>query len=111
MEDAQGCTGISDLAIVESIPRVNLFIPNTFTPNGDQNNDLLTTLGNNIDSFSMSIINRWGEIIFYTDDINKFWDGKFNGYPIKQGTYSYKVNIIGENKRPFTKTGTINVLF
>ena len=111
VESEDGCFGTSSNSIINFIPRVEFFIPNTFTPNGDQHNDLLTTLGNNIGSFSMSIINRWGEIIFYTDDINKFWDGKFNGYPIKQGTYSYKVNIIGENKRPFTKTGTINVLF
>ena len=111
VESEDGCFGTSSNSIINFIPRVEFFMPNTFTPNGDQHNDLLTTLGNNIGSFSMSIINRWGEIIFHTDDINKFWDGKFNGYPIKQGTYSYKVNIIGENKRPFTKTGTINVLF
>ncbi len=111
VESEDGCFGTSSNSIINFIPRVEFFMPNTFTPNGDQHNDLLTTLGNNIGSFSMSIINRWGEIIFFTDDINKFWDGKFNGYPIKQGTYSYKVNIIGENKRPFTKTGTINVLF
>ncbi len=111
VESEDGCFGTSSNSIINFIPRVEFFMPNTFTPNGDEHNDLLTTLGNNIGSFSMSIINRWGEIIFYTDDINKFWDGKFNGYPIKQGTYSYKVNIIGENKRPFTKTGTINVLF
>jgi gliding motility-associated-like protein len=111
VESEDGCFGTSSNSIINFIPRVEFFIPNTFTPNGDEHNDLLTTIGNNIDSFSMSIINRWGEIIFYTDNINKFWDGKFNGYPIKQGTYSYKVNIIGKNKRPFTKTGTVKILF
>ena len=59
----------------------------------------------------MIITNRWGEVVFSTNNINKFWDGKFEGQAIPEGTYSYQINIIGEDKRPFSKTGIVNVLY
>ena len=59
----------------------------------------------------MIITNRWGEIVFATNNINKFWDGKFKGKATPEGTYGYQVNIIGEDGRPFLKTGSVNVLY
>jgi len=108
VEDDKGCIGISATASVKYIPRVELFIPNTFTPNGDEHNDLLITTGNNIENFFMIITNRWGEIVYTTNDINKFWDGKHKGKPTKQGNYTYQVEIIGKDKRPFSISGTVS---
>ena len=59
----------------------------------------------------MKIINRWGEEVYSTTNIEKHWDGKFNGKPVPEGTYTYLIDIIGEDKRAFIKTGTINVLY
>ena len=78
---------------------------------GDEHNDLLVTIGDNIATFYMVIANRWGEVVYTTNDINKFWDGKFQGKPAKQGTYSYQVDIIGTDKRPFITTGTVNAIY
>ena len=111
VESDKGCIGISSNAVIEYIPRVNFFIPNTFTPNGDEHNDLLITMGRKIAIFNMIITNRWGEVVFTTNDINKFWDGKFNGKPVKQGTYTYQVNILGEDKRTFSTSGEVNVIY
>ena len=111
VESDKGCIGVSSTAVVEYIPRVKLFIPNTFTPNDDEHNDLLATIGDNIENFYMIITNRWGEVVYKTNDINKFWDGKFKGKPVKQGAYSYQVNIIGEDKRPFNASGTVNAIY
>ncbi|MEC7863432.1 MAG: gliding motility-associated C-terminal domain-containing protein, partial [Bacteroidota bacterium] len=111
VEDDKGCVGISATAVIEYIPRVELFIPNTFTPNGDEHNDLFVTIGGNIETFYMIITNRWGEVVYTTNDINKFWDGKFKRSPAEQGTYSYRINIIGTDKRPFNTSGTVNVLY
>ena len=69
-------------------------MPNTFTPNGDEHNDLLVTIGNKIDIFNMIITNRWGDIVYTTNNINKYWDGKWKGIAVPQGVYSYKVNLI-----------------
>lgn len=111
VESENGCTGISNQVTVNYIPRVDFFIPSAFTPNGDEHNDLLVTVGNKIQSFKMIITNRWGEIVFATNNINKFWDGKFKGKATPEGTYGYQVNIIGEDGRPFLKTGSVNVLY
>ena len=111
VESDKGCIGISSNAVIEYIPRVNFFIPNTFTPNGDEHNDLLITMGRKIAIFNMIITNRWGEVVFTTNDINKFWDGKFDGTPVKQGTYTYQVNILGEDKRTFSTSGEVNVIY
>ena len=111
VESDKGCFGTSATAQVAYIPRVIFFIPNTFTPNGDEHNDLLVTIGDNIATFYMIIANRWGEVVYTTNDINKFWDGKFQGKPAEQGTYSYQVDIIGTDKRPFITTGTVNAIY
>ena len=111
VETEEGCVGTSENAIIEYIPRVTLFIPNTFTPNGDEHNDLFVIEGNNIKTFYIMIINRWGEIIYTSNDINKFWDGRFNGKSVAQGAYSYQIDIMGTDKRPFKNSGTVNVIY
>jgi gliding motility-associated-like protein len=111
VESEKGCTGNSATAEVKYIPRVELYIPNTFTPNNDEHNDLLVTTGYNIESFYMIITNRWGEVVFITNDINKFWDGNYKGKHAEQEVYSYQVNIIGADKRPFITTGTVNAIY
>ena len=63
VESENGCFGQSTNAVVEDILRVYFFIPNTFTPNGDEHNDLLATKGMNIETFYMIIANRWGEVV------------------------------------------------
>ena len=111
VESNSGCYGKSTSAIVQELLRVDFFIPNTFTPNGDEHNDLLVTMGKNISSFNMIITNRWGEVMYTTKDINKFWDGKFNQNPVVQGAYTYQVDILGKDKRAFITNGIIKVLY
>jgi gliding motility-associated-like protein len=59
-------------------PNFTFFIPNAFTPDGDGINDTFTGTGTFINQFEMSIFDRWGNLIYKTDDINKPWDGKVN---------------------------------
>ena len=111
VETDKGCIGTSSNAIVKFIPRVELFIPNTFTPNGDEHNDLFVIIGNKIEVYNLTIFNRWGKEIYSTNDINKFWDGKFNGKAVQEGKYTYYIEIIGKDKRNFSKTGSVNVIY
>lgn len=62
-----------------------LFVPNAFTPNGDHLNEVFLAKGNGINSFDMKIFDRWGNLIFRTDDMNEGWDGKIQG-----GNYTLK---------------------
>ena len=111
VEDINNCIGISNNADILFIPRVILHIPNAFTPNGDEHNELFVIKANQIQSFSMIIVNRWGEEMFKSSSLDKHWDGKFNQKPVQQGAYTYIINIIGDDKRAFTKTGIVNVLY
>ena len=72
--------------------KYNLYIPNSFTPNNDGNNDVfLPTI--NIDSnYNFKIFNRWGELIFETTDVQEGWDGSStDGTPIKADVYVYRI--------------------
>jgi len=68
----------------------NLFVPNCFTPNSDSKNEVLEIKGlNECEIYHLSIYNRWGQAVFETDDIKKFWDGKFKGKNVPGGVYFF----------------------
>lgn len=73
---------------------IPFYIPNTFSPNGDGKNDLFFVQEKYcpVFDFKLSLYNRWGMLIFQTDNINFVWDGKFRGNPVMEGTLSYVVN-------------------
>ena len=76
-------------------PDFAIFIPNTFTPNGDGQNETFypVALGIDLSTYEMWIFDRWGNMIFYTDNAAKGWDGRANGgSDISQiDTYVYKI--------------------
>lgn len=81
-------------------------MPNIFTPNGDQLNELFIPKEYNyIDSGSVVIFNRWGEKI-YSDDIFKGWDGK-NASP---GIYFYQIYYIDQNAVTYKRKGTATLM-
>lgn len=62
--------------------------PTAFTPNNDGINDIFTALhAYNITDYHLTIYNRWGQLIFTSDDINKGWDGTTRGYPAPIGIF------------------------
>jgi len=72
----------------------DLFIPNAFTPNGDGKNDVFHIVGITApySNYKMSVFNRWGQRIYYNEDITQGWDGTFNGEPQEIGTYFYYIS-------------------
>lgn len=95
----------------EVTPTMYLYVPNSFTPNGDGLNDFFYVQGEAIQTFKIQVFNRWGDLIFESNDVNTGWDGKFNGQLVPQGTYVYKLSASSVTGRRTTKEGTINVLF
>lgn len=73
--------------------RPNIFIPNTFSPNGDGINDRLCFSGEFILDFELAVFTRWGEKVYETHDIHDCWDGRFNGNPCLPGVYTYYCKI------------------
>jgi gliding motility-associated-like protein len=95
---------------VEIIPATSLYIPNTFTPNGDGMNDTFGVAGEAIKDFQMQIFNRWGQLIYETDNANDRWDGTHNGQKVQMGTYVYRVVASEASGRKLTKEGNLNVI-
>ena len=56
-----------------------VFLPNTFTPNGDGINDELELLGKYVEKMNLQIFNRWGELVFEANDQSETWDGSYKG--------------------------------
>ena len=93
------------------LPRAELFVPTAFTPNGDEHNDLFVIKGRFIKSFQMDVVNRWGKVLFTSNSIEKYWDGKYEGNAIMQGTYYYHITILGQDNNSFVRQGTIEVIY
>lgn len=78
----------------------SVWFPTGFSPNGDSRNDIARVRGKNlsdISDFTLIIVNRFGEVVFKTTDINKGWDGDYKGIPASIGTYYYMIKYnIGE---------------
>ncbi|MFW1582045.1 T9SS type B sorting domain-containing protein, partial [Vibrio parahaemolyticus] len=68
----------------------DIFVPSGFTPNGDGKNDILKPIPIGITSLSyFRIYNRWGELMFQTNERGKGWNGIFNGTAMPPGAYVY----------------------
>lgn len=94
----------------EVIPTMYIYIPNSFTPNGDGMNDTFGISGEAIQNFSMQVFNRWGDLVFETKNANSVWDGTFNGNKVAQGVYVYKVTASNITGRKTQKEGTVTVV-
>jgi gliding motility-associated-like protein len=72
-------------------PAFSVHIPNSFSPNGDGLNDNWGPTGvlHGVKGYELLIVNRWGEIIFQTNDVNAKWDGAYLGEPVQEGFYHY----------------------
>jgi gliding motility-associated-like protein len=90
-----GCQSGDTIVVVNDHCYPTLFVPNSFTPNGDGENDFFRANGEYITSFKMEIFNRWGERIFRSDDIAKGWDGRFKGEKAQMDVYLWMIEYTG----------------
>jgi len=99
---------------VASCPNLLFYIPNTFTPDGDEHNNVfrwIFTSGFDVHNFQLTIYNRWGEVIYDTKDASGYWDGTYNNRPCPVGTYNYKVRFGNlENSLIKNFEGSINLI-
>lgn len=111
----EGCVDDSSVVIIVD-PDVVLYVPNAFTPGTDGLNDVfqifLPPTGVDFSTFNLIIYDRWGELIYQTNDVNKFWTGaKNNSGPIlKQDVYVYKITFKDERKKHYEKLGHVSLL-
>jgi len=97
---------------VEIGPEFTFYIPNTYTPNEDGVNDMFTGTGIGIKAYKMWIYDRWGEKLYYTEDITKGWDGSVKGKPDKEklDVYAYRVIVTDLWNKEHEYVGHVTVL-
>lgn len=109
----EGCNS-SDTLSIAACCRFTLEIPNAFTPNGDNINETFKPVISATTNYSMIIANRWGAILFETNDTTEAWDGKFKGSMCPEGVYFVILNYdkcddLGEFKNE-TSYGAVSLI-
>ena len=90
-------------------PDFNIFVPNAFTPNQDNENEIFQPKGTGIIKYNISIYDRWGEAVFETDDFNKGWDGTYKGQSCKSDVYIWKINATNVNGKVKAMDGHVSL--
>lgn len=94
-ENAGGCPNTYCTEIKVSAD-FSIYVPNSFTPNGDGNNDFFGAIVNGAvpEEFSMSLFDRWGVLFFDSNDYLSQWDGTYNGLVVQQDVYVWKISYL-----------------
>lgn len=79
--------------LVPVLPEILLYVPNTFTPDGDEyNNDWFAIMeGIDLTSFELNVYNRWGQKVFQSFDLEAAWDGTYAGTIVPAGIYTWTI--------------------
>jgi len=105
--DNNGCYFIDSVTV---FVLGNIYVPNTITLDHNGLNEIFYAYGVDIEKFEMVVFNRWGEVIYKTDDFNKGWDGHCKGVPCKQDTYVYRILYTEKHGREGEIIGHVNLL-
>ncbi|CAN5446741.1 hypothetical protein BH09BAC1_BH09BAC1_01920 [soil metagenome] len=110
--DEHGCQATGQM-MVEVLGRCgdDLFVPNTFTPNRDGKNDVLKIrglAGNSLKIFR--IFDRWGNMVYESDNIDEGWNGIYNGRPLDSGVFVYYYEAVCTNGFSVVRQGNVTLL-
>ena len=110
---SSGCVARAAISIPVLVPvcgEPNLFFPTAFSPNGDQENDILRLEGFFVESVYWVIFDRWGEKIFEAHDLADAWDGTYKGHPMPVETYGYYLRATCPGGKMMEKKGNVSLL-
>jgi len=107
LTDANTCI-VSDDVIINYDPLI--FVPNAFTPDGDDHNNTFFAVVNNVSEFEMMIFNRWGELIFVSNSVDTHWDGTYAGEKSPDGIYVWKIKYTDLNGLSYDLIGHVALL-
>lgn len=100
-DTAYGVIIIDEGALIE--------VPNVFTPNGDNANDVFVIKTTGIKEMDLDIFNRWGEKLHTASGVNASWNGSHNSKSVSEGTYFYVIKAVGNDGKTYEKKGTVNL--
>jgi gliding motility-associated-like protein len=111
-----GCSATDAMTLTVLCGEGNLFMPNTFSPNGDGANDRYYPRGKGIQTVrSLRIFNRWGEMVYRRDNFNAndpttAWDGRFQGRELPPDVFVYMIDVVCENQSIVTLKGDVALI-
>jgi gliding motility-associated-like protein len=114
--DNNGCSNLGEIDVIVICKDANLFIPNTFSPNGDGSNDIFYPRGKGLERIiTFRIFNRWGEVVFEKRNfpVNNAafgWDGTFKGNKPKADVYVYQAEVFCDNGDIIRLNGNIALI-
>ncbi len=92
-------------------PASHIFCPNTIFPNGNNAVFKPVITFPDFSNYRLIIFNRWGEKIFFSNDLAEGWDGKKNSVPVEQGTYTYSIDFTKASGERVSKQGAVSVIY
>jgi gliding motility-associated-like protein len=105
-----GCQGSDDI-LVKVYKGPDIYVPSAFTPNNDGLNDLLRPIPVGIKDFKFfRVFNRWGQLVFATQDPQRGWDGKINGASQGTGTFVWMAEAIDYKGNLVTRKGVVSIV-
>lgn len=107
MTDLNGCITTDEVIII--VPG-SLFIPNTFSPNGDGYNDLFGAWGVDIVQLRLDVFDRWGKLIWSAPDLAARWDGRYGGQDAPIDTYVWKVHATDITGEVYERVGHVTLV-
>jgi gliding motility-associated-like protein len=116
VENKGGCRSRDQVSVFVFCNNANVFVPNTFSPNGDGNNDVFYPRGKGIYMIqSFRVFNRWGDIVYeqvniQANDIAKGWNGLHKGKPAPQDVYVYSMDVVCENNVMLNYKGNVALI-
>ncbi|UAY53525.1 gliding motility-associated C-terminal domain-containing protein [Ferruginibacter albus] len=112
LKDRNGCDSIINTTLkVRLLADCILNPPKAFTPNEDGNNDVWVVTNSECIRYSIvNIYNRWGGLVYHSDNYNNDWDGKYQNKPVADGTYYYVIKAIYNDSSVRTLTGNVTII-
>lgn len=105
-----GCQDVQSLAVTGKALIDQVFIPNSFSPNGDGLNDVLQVYGYVVKDMQFMVFNQWGEKVFESKDPKRAWDGTSKGKLQPSGVYMYVSKLILNDGTVIQRKGSINLI-
>lgn len=103
----EGCVGTDSIYVRVFKTPADIFMPNAFTPNGDGHNDVIMPIPAGIKQLNyFRIYNRWGQLVFQTNQVGTGWDGRLNGTPQSAAVFVYMLQAVDYNGNVVTKKGS-----
>ncbi|HKB45668.1 MAG TPA: gliding motility-associated C-terminal domain-containing protein, partial [Chitinophagaceae bacterium] len=111
VQDTNGCIGRDTVQVYQKYCNHGFFVPSAFTPNNDGKNDVFRPLlFGNVIKYKFTIYNRWGQKVFETTDLQKSWNGNFNGIPQSAFVFIWECFYQLEGGNPSFQKGTVTLI-